>query len=360
MKNSQEKEEKNAEKSVELAQIFEFAIMVILLNQLEVVLTNDTRKQRSESLETIRNQTKKEIDVFIPLLLKESLETLKTSNKQLYDEIPKGMVVPPPNNKWHKQIEEEFKKYIKSKGLVLNGQPLEEFFTNLCDKQVKKIVEGSTTLQNAMKESCHIMAQNGVSIVTYPQPNGHAINRNIDVYVRQQLLYAQKESTQDTRYKIAEENNVTVFEIDAHADSRPSHQYWQGRRFDTTGKIYPTFEELSNGHGGLDDYGCLHRAYPVFNPKSKPAYTLNELNNINTKPFTYGGIKYTGYEAKQRMRAYERGIRALKREKMLMEEKGLKSKILDNKLANELNAYKSFCNAYGNYPRNDRIRVVNK
>ena len=351
VQESKSNEEKNAQESIELTQALEFAIMVILLNQFQKVFEKTTEKQVSESLAKLRKQTKHEIDVFIPLLLKSSSNTLKTSNKQLSKEF--DGVIPPPNNKWHKEIEKDFLKYIKSKGLVLNGQRLESFFASVCDRQVKRIVEGSITLQDAMKEVCHIMAKNGVSIVTYPQGSHKAIHRNIDVYVRQQLLYAQKESTQDTRYAIAEEQGITTFEIDAHADSRPSHQYWQGRRFDTTGKIYPTFEQLSNGHGSLEDYGCLHRAYPV-NPKTKPAYTSQELKNINTKPFVYEGVKYTGYDAKQRMRAFEREIRSVKKEKLLRESIGAETSDLNFKLRNLNHKYKDFAEAYGTYPRSDR------
>lgn len=349
-------EEKNTQESVDKAQIYEFVLLSQLLNQIVKVLKkNNNKLERTKALVFLKNLRKKETNKFIKELDESSLNALKNIKNSVIEEMPKKIKKPKLKKLDNSNYISDFRKYIKSKGVLINGQSLESYLMNNCDKYYNQIANGELTLDNAIRKMVKDMTKDGLQFVYYDHTK-----RNIDVFVRQSLLFTQKESAQDIRKKYAKENNVTIFEIDAHADSRPSHQFWQGKRFDTTGKDYPTFEQLSNGHGSLEDYGCLHRAYPIFDKNSKQAWTQEELKNINTKPFYFKGVKYTGYEAKQRMRAYERSIRKIKREKNLLESQNLKSDVINMKLKKASKNYNEFCKVYGTYPRNNRTRVVTK
>lgn len=345
--------EKNTQDSVDIAQLFEFSIMLLLLNEFEKVAKGGNQ---AESTNTIRNKSTKEVDIFKKSLEVGILATLNNVNKSTLDSLKGAKDIKYYDVSKHADnMLENVKKYIKSKGIVLDGQKMETFFYNLCRDEAKAVVEGTTTLEKAMQNACRKIGQSGVSIVSYDNTT-----RKVDVFVRQELLYAQKQSYQDIQFKYAEDEGITVFETDAHPDARPTHQVWQGRRWDTTGKLYPTFEELSHGNGSYDDYNCLHVVSPVINHDSKQTYTEDQLKNINTKPFTFRGKLYDGYSAKQRMRYLERQIRACKREKNLLDEKDLDNSKVAQKLKNWQTEYSQFCKAYGTYQRTNRTRVYTK
>lgn len=342
--------EQNTQDSVDIAQAFEFAIMLLLLNEFENVAKGGNQ---AESTNTIRNDVQKEVDSFKKLLEVGILASLNNVNNSTLESLKGVEDIEYYNVSKHADnMLKNVKKYIKSKGIVLNGQSMETFFYNLCRDEAKAVVEGTTTLEKAMENACRKIGQSGVSVVTYDNTT-----RKVDVFVRQELLYAQKQSYQDIQFKYAEDNNITVFETDAHPDARPTHQVWQGRRWDTTGKLYPTFEELSHGNGDYNDYNCLHVVKEVADPTSPPTYTEEQLKNINTPPFNYKGKKYTGTEAKDHMRYIERKIRDCKREKLLLDEKGLDNTKISQRLKNWQTEYKQFCKAYGTYPRTNRTRV---
>lgn len=342
--------EQNTQDSVDIAQAFEFAIMLLLLNEFEKVAKGGNQ---SENTNTIRNDVQKEVDSFKKLLEVGILASLNNVNNSTLESLKDAEDIEYYNVSKHADnMLKNVKKYIKSKGIVLNGQKMETFFYNLCRDEAKAVVEGTTTLEKAMENACHKLGQSGVSIVTYDNTT-----RKVDVFVRQELLYASKQSYQDIQFKYAEDNNITVFETDAHPDARPTHQVWQGRRWDTTGKLYPTFKELSHGNGDYNDYNCLHVVDPVANPNAPLRYTEDQLKNINTKPFNFRGKTYDGYEAKQRMRYLERQIRACKREKNLLDKKGLDNTKVAQKLKNWQSEYSQFCKVYGTYQRTNRTRV---
>lgn len=342
--------EQNTQDSVDIAQLFEFAIMLLLLNEFEKVAKGGNQ---AESTNTIRNQSSKEVDTFKKSLEVGILATLNKANNSTLEGIKNAKDIKYYDVSKHADnMLDNVKKYIKSKGIVLDGQKMETFFYNLCRDEAKAVVEGTTTLEKAMENACHKLGQSGVSVITYDNTT-----RKVDVYVRQELLYAQKQSYQDIQFKYAEDEGITVFETDAHPDARPTHQVWQGRRWDITGNLYPTFEELSHGNGSYDDYNCLHVVSPVLNPNSKETYTEDQLKNINTKPFMFRGKLYDGYSAKQRMRYLERQIRACKREKNLLDKKDLDNSKVAQRLKNWQTEYSQFCKAYGTYPRTNRTRV---
>lgn len=338
--------EENTVESVNIAQQLEIAILLAMLVEFEKVAnggnqaesTNNLRKEVEKETNTFQNAIKLAIASSLLKVGNDTLKDLKNAEKIEYYGLKDSI--------------DNIKKYVKSKGFVLNGQSLETYFYNLCRDEAKAVVEGTTTLEKAIEKACNKLGNNGVSIVTYDKTT-----RKIDVYVRQELLYAQKQSYQDIIFKYAEDNGVTVYETDAHADARQTHQVWQGRRWDTTGELYPTFDQLSHGNGDYNDYNCLHVVSPVLNPDSKEPYTEKQLKNINTKPFTYRGKTYDGYEAKQHMRYIERNIRACKREKILLDKMGMDNTKVSQRLKNWQSEYKNFCKAYGTYQRTNRTRV---
>ena len=351
MKPDDEKKlESNTNEIVGLSQVLEIAIFLFIINEIKYTLNNP--EKQSQSLSNIRKNTEKEVNNYLPLIISGVSVALKSN----YDDVVKGLKgsIPKYSKTFEKETEDYFKKYMNTKGtnfIVGKGQKIPQYFTTFIEKEVKGVVDGSISVEDAIKKAVKELSDSGLKVVNYDS----GVRRNIDVFVRQQMLYAQKQSAQDLRDRFAEENGITIFEFDAHPNARPTHQKWQGKRYDTTGKYYPTLEELT--HGEHNDYGCKHRSYPVYDKEDKYMFTKDQLNNINTKPFEWNGKKYDGYEATQKQRLYERQIRALKRQKILNDELGIKDDSLEYRLNKKEKEYSRFCKAFGTYERKDRTNV---
>lgn len=257
LKNNEElQQESNATNATDIANLLEIAIMVVLLKEIKNTLENENNK--ANSLNNIRKGVEKNVALYLPLLIDASKKAIKSN----YDQLSFKGKKPSYNDKFAKESEDYFKKYIKTKGtnfVVGKNQKLPQFFTTFIEKEVKDIVDGTKSINQVIEKAVKQLADSGLKVIDYDS----GVTRQIDVFVRQQMLYAQKQSTQDIRDRFAEENEITIFEFDAHPNARPSHKIWQGKRYDITGKEYPTLDQLT--HGEHNDYGCRHRAYPVYN-----------------------------------------------------------------------------------------------
>jgi hypothetical protein len=113
-----------------------------------------------------------------------------------------------------------------------------------------------------------------------------------------------------------------IVEVTAHVGARPSHAVWQGLWYSLTGDTaeYPNLTRIT-GYGsvtGLKGANCRHDFYPVIPGISEPTYTKEQLANIDPPPQTVQingkDVELTYYELTQRQRAYERSIRARRRD----------------------------------------------
>lgn len=259
---------------------------------------------------------------------------------------------------------EKYWKFVKSKGRYTSNimvgntmKTVEQFFVSFIEKYSKAIIQRERPIRNLIADAIDDLTSRGVSYIDYES----GVHRSIEASIRQQLLYNLKTSAQERRFLIARDSGATIFEFTAHADARPSHQTWQGKRFDITGEYYPTLDELT--HGEHNDYGCRHDYYPIYHKDDKPAHTDEQLKNINTKPFKFKGKEYTGYEARQRMRDYERRIRKYKKRDVYYKEMKVDDDVIKKnkyKLSALRSEYADFCKAYGEPQRIDRLKIGKK
>ncbi len=340
-----------AQETVDIAQELEGILLIYLVGKIAKAL--ESTETKPEDLSDIRNEIAKEVAIYLPLLTSSSNKVIKDSFDKVAEEL-KGNI-PKYSNSFAEDTKEYWKKYIKTKGTNFivgdSGQKIPQYFTNVCDKYIKEIVEGSTNIDKAIDEIVNDLAKNGIKAMDYES----GITRQIDVLARQQVVYAERQSTQDLIDKWAKENNHTIFEFSAHPNARPTHKLWQGKRFDTTGKEYPTLQELT--HGENKDYNCRHYYFPV-NKEDPYLYTKKELNNLETKPFEFKGKRYDGYQGTQLMRKYERDIRALKRKKALKESLGEDTNDIEVRIRKKNKEYREVCKLMDTYPRNNRLKVV--
>ena len=163
-------------------------------------------------------------------------------------------------------------------------------------------------------------------------------------------------------------------EVTAHSGARDTgkgylnHKSWQGLWFywsidkerDPLGQ-YPDFlKETGYGQGGgLCGWNCRHSFYPVIPGVSTPAYTPEQLKNIDPPPFIWKGKTYSRYEATQAARRLETAMREYKRQLIVSEARGELDKynIYKKKLMKKSKAYKDFCRAAGLRPQPVRAQI---
>lgn len=345
------KQEEMAQKSVDVVQVLELTVISSLIGKIKRAF--ERKKANAEDIADIRKDVANGAKSCLLSLNKASDNLLEENFKYISNDL-KGKK-PNYSTKFAKETSEYWKKYIKTKGtnfVVANNKTIPQYFTNVVDQYIKEIVDGTTTAENVIGKVVNELSQSGLKVIDYDS----GVTRQIDVWARQQVLYAQKQSTQDIREKYAKENKITIFEFDAHPNARPSHQKWQGKRYDTTGKYYPTLNQLT--HGEHKDYNCKHRAFPVYDRNDKYMFSKKDLANINTKPFTFKGKEYDGYSGTQLMRQYERNIRALKREVYFNQQQGNDVTQLKAKLRKKNSEYKEIAKKMNTYTRSERLKVV--
>ncbi len=131
--------------------------------------------------------------------------------------------------------------------------------------------------------------------------------------------------------------------------ARPSHAEWQGQIVSLSGRGgYLSLSDIGYGTvEGFKGVNCRHDWYPFFEGISEPAYTKEQLRNLDPPPFEYEGRLYTACEANQKQRQIERAIRKTKRELIAYEAAGLKDDFTATsiKLRRQRELYRDFSRA---------------
>lgn len=212
----------------------------------------------------------------------------------------------------------EMKNITQTLGFVTikNGKTdfseLTDFYMEEMDNAFYSILDGTNTIDNAVREVTSKMARSGIRTIDYES----GVANRVDVAVRRNVMTGLSQMQEQITQHNAKELGTTVFEFSWHSGFRPSHG-WGGLRYDTTGKYYPTKEEVyaDNGGGTMGDYNCRHSVYPTF-PELAPAYTKEELRRLNAKEREtkeWRGKELNVYEQTQKQRQMETRMREIRR-----------------------------------------------
>lgn len=146
-------------------------------------------------------------------------------------------------------------------------------------------------------------------------PSGHV--DKLDVAVRRAGLTGVSQTAAKISIRYADDMGCDLVETTAHPGARPSHQIWQGKVFSRSGSgKYPDFVS-STGYGtgdGLCGWNCRHSFFPFFEGLSASAYPRDQLREYEQRRVVYQDNPISYYDATQMQRAFERQIRATKRE----------------------------------------------
>ncbi len=237
-------------------------------------------------------------------------------------------------------------------------QPAAKAYQSALDLAQIQVATGTFDYTTAIRNSVRALTDGGLYFVEYE--SGH--RNRADVAARRAVLTGLSQMTGQVSKHNAEELETDIVEVTAHAGARPSHAEWQGRRYSLSGKSkeYPSLEEAT-GYGtgdGLKGWNCRHDFYPVFE-FSPPAYTEEQLANIDPPPIEYNGKTLTYYECTQKQRAMETAMRKTKREIIAAKSSGDDDMFTAKsiRLRRQKEEYANFSKSAGMLTQNERAQV---
>ncbi len=238
-------------------------------------------------------------------------------------------------------------------------QPAAKAYQSALDLAQMQVATGTFDYTAAIRNSVRALTDGGLYFIEYE--SGH--RNRADVAARRAILTGLSQMTGQVSKHNAEELETDIVEVTAHAGARPSHAEWQGRRYSLSGKSkeYPSLEEAT-GYGtgdGLKGWNCRHDFYPVIPGISPPAYTEEQLANIDPPPVEYNGKTLTYYECTQKQRVMETAMRKTKREIIAAQASGDDDMFTAKsiRLRRQKEEYAKFSKSAGMLTQNERAQV---
>jgi len=181
---------------------------------------------------------------------------------------------------------------------------LKETYQDTIDQAVTELSMGVTDVNSAMRSTLTELADSGLRVVDYASGS----SRRLDSAVRQNILDTLRDVAQGVLQLAGKEFGANGVELSAHATCAMDHLPYQGRQYSNAeyDKIQSTLRRQ------IGQYNCRHIAYPIIMGVSEPAYTeeeLSNLENLSSEKLTFEGAEYTRYEATQIQRKIETAIR---------------------------------------------------
>lgn len=275
------------------------------------------------------------------------------------------------------QTNGELKNMTQTTGFkTMSGyEGIENAYRRELDKAVIKICSGTFSQDKVVRDVVHDLAQSGLRSIDFASGYSMQLDTAARLAVRTGC-HQLAGKMQDENIKQTGENLVYVSK---HWGARntgtghANHEQWQGRVYfikegkdyseeaKRIGQDYITDLWIATGYSvdgahesdptGLYGYNCRHRHYVWFEGASSPPKEQAE-----PKPVTIDGKTYDYYAMTQKMRAMERNIRALKREKEAEEALGNDTRELQVKIKEKTAKYKEFCKMCGVPEETSRLR----
>lgn len=277
------------------------------------------------------------------------------------------------------QTNGELKNMTQTTGFkTMSGyESIESAYRRELDKAVIKICSGTFSQDKVVRDVVHDLAQSGLRSIDFASGYSMQLDTAARLAIRTGC-HQLAGKIQDENIKQTGENLVYVSK---HWGARntgtghANHEQWQGRvYFIKEGKDYSeeakrigqdyitdlwraTGYSVDGAHesdpAGLNGYNCRHNHYVWFEGVSSFPKNHDEKE---PDPVTINGKTYDYYAMTQKMRAMERNIRALKREKEAEEALGNDTRELQVKIKEKTAKYKEFCKMCGVPEETSRLR----
>lgn len=273
----------------------------------------------------------------------------------------------------------ELKNMTGSTGFKTMGgyESVENAYRRELDKAVVKICSGTFSREKVLRDVVKDLAQSGLRSIDFA--SGYSMQ--LDTAARLALRTGCHQlAGKVTDRNIAQTGENLVY-VSKHWGARntgtghANHEQWQGKVYyikpgrdykaecERIGQDYimdlwyATGYSCDGAHAndplGLDGFNCRHNRYAWFEgisefPRESP----------EPKPVTINGKTYDYYAMTQKMRAMERGVRALKREKEALEALGMDTTEIKAKIRRKTAEYKEFCKTCNISPKTERLRYA--
>lgn len=276
-------------------------------------------------------------------------------NRDVYEQV-NGKFIPPEENEWlqkmseavKRQTKDEFVNLAQSYGFsVMIGSrrvftPFSTYYHQYVDAAVMDIISGSFDYNTVIRRAVKQMTDSGLRTVDYATGR----SSRVDVAVRRAVMTGVSQISEKINERTAKELGTDYFEVDWHANARPSHREWQG-------KVYSK-DELETVCGlhtvtGLCGANCRHSYYAFVPGASKRMYPdewLKEQNRKEAETKTWQGKEYDAYERTQKQRQMETAMRAQREKVQLLKDSGAsKDEVMlaRCKYQAQLNEYSRYC-----------------
>lgn len=292
---------------------------------------------RLQNLGVSQRQLKKELRKRLKVSHRQLRQLLSQSVETGYDfdikRFPQVQSVPFSENTSLQQIldatvklaQEDLSNITQTIGFITpDGQCMEltQAYQKTCDFAFQKVVTGAQDYTSAIREATRHLAEKGIRTIDYES----GVHTSLEAAVRRNIMGGLGLMQEQISQQNHDDLGCDGWEISAHAASAPDHEPIQGKQY--SDKEYTTLNNsLVRRIGTLN---CGHSAMPIILGVNEPQYTPEELEKFredNEKGIDYEGKHYTMYEATQRQRSLERGIRKRKRNILIDEAVGDKDKL---------------------------------
>ncbi len=278
---------------------------------------------RAQNLGISQKKLKKELQKRLNVSADELEKLLKQAAKTGYNfdlsRLPTSQAIPFAANSSIQQIvaatvkqaRKDLTNITNTMGFVCSDgkvRELTEAYQKACDDAFMRTVTGAQDYTSAIRDATRGLAEKGIVSIDYVSGRHFTVEAAVRQNIMGGLGLMQEQISQQNH----DDLGCDGWEISAHAASAPDHEPIQGRQY--SDKAYKRLNDsLLRRIGTLN---CGHAAFPIIMGVNSPQYTeeeLEELRQQNEAGVTVDGRHYTGYEATQRQRQLERGIRNTKR-----------------------------------------------
>lgn len=231
-------------------------------------------------------------------------------------------------------------KLIQTKALESARQAYMDVINRAYIETASGIYDYNTSIRGALRD----MADQGISGATYRRGN-KIVKYSIEGTVRRDTITAVHQLANKGAEQTTKEIGAEYVEVSSHIGARVAkdpignHAGWQGKvyRLEGSEPKYPNLTEKTGYPGdirGLGGVNCRHRMFPFF-----PGISIPNKHKVDPKE------NKKVYEASQKQRAMERGIRATKKRMIVAKASGDAEKAMEyrKKLTEQQKQIDKFC-----------------
>ncbi|PAD67022.1 minor capsid protein [Bacillus sp. 7586-K] len=256
------------------------------------------------------------IDEVAKALEQAGYSAIEEDEEDLQTAVAMGLLIAPPSIEASQALQDVLAIYQEQSLETFNLinttmlQQSQQVYVDIVNQTVGKVLAGTQTPQEALRETTSKWANKGVPALIDKAGKRWSTEAYLNAVMRSTVNNVANDM-QDARM---DDYGVDLIEVSSHLGARPRCAPFQGRIYSRSGK-HPKYQALSTtSYGepaGLFGVNCGHVKYPYVEGLSKRTYKpYNEAENSKE------------YELSQQQRLLERRIREAKRELHMMQAMG--------------------------------------